>query len=248
LAEEAAKLPAKRWAVVAPNYEYGHAVADRFREALRQRRPDVEWVAEQFPTLNKINAGAVVQALKAAQPEALLCGLLQTDLIHFCREGRKRELLTPQLPVFSPILGWPEELDMLKEETPEGWTTPTYPAAEIDLPEHRKFLAAFREKYQEDPGILGLNGYLTIQYLAAAIEKAGTTEVEKVIDALEGLTIASPIGQLTMRAVDHQTDRGLWMGKTTVRDGKGLVIGSTFHPSAPFWPPEAMIRQWRGGN
>ena len=37
--EEAAKLPAKRWATVAPNYEYGQSAVAVFKELLKEKRP-----------------------------------------------------------------------------------------------------------------------------------------------------------------------------------------------------------------
>jgi len=67
LVEEAAKLPAKRWATVAPNYEYGQSAVASFKELLKAKRPDVEFVAEQWPALGKLEAGSTVQALAAAK-------------------------------------------------------------------------------------------------------------------------------------------------------------------------------------
>jgi branched-chain amino acid transport system substrate-binding protein len=52
-----------------------------------------------------------------------------------------------------------------------------------------------------------------MQFLAEAIRQAGTTETEAVIDALEGLTIMTPIGEQTMRASDHQANRGQFWGQ-----------------------------------
>src|SRR5215468_345314 len=72
LAEEAAKLPAKRWATVAPNYEYGQSAVAVFKQLLSAKRPDIQWVGEQWPTQGKIDAGAVTQALAADNPEAIL--------------------------------------------------------------------------------------------------------------------------------------------------------------------------------
>ena len=68
LVEEAAKLPAKRWATVAPNYEYGQSAVRWFKELLGRARPDVQFVAEQLPALGRIDAGATVQALAGRQP------------------------------------------------------------------------------------------------------------------------------------------------------------------------------------
>lgn len=72
LAEEAAKLPAKKWATIAPNYEYGQSFVAAFKEILTKKRPDVEFVAEQWPPLGKIDAGPVLQAIDAAKPDAIL--------------------------------------------------------------------------------------------------------------------------------------------------------------------------------
>ena len=58
LAEQAAKNPAKRWATIAPNYAYGKDAVSAFQKVLKQLRPDVEFVAEQWPALFKIDAGA----------------------------------------------------------------------------------------------------------------------------------------------------------------------------------------------
>ena len=71
LAEQAAKNPAKRWATIAPNYAYGKDAVAAFKKVLKSKRPDVEFVAEQWPGLFKIDAGAEVQALEAAKPDGI---------------------------------------------------------------------------------------------------------------------------------------------------------------------------------
>ena len=53
LVEEAAKLPAKRWVSVAPNYEYGLSTVKWFKALLSAKRPDVTFVGEQWPALGK---------------------------------------------------------------------------------------------------------------------------------------------------------------------------------------------------
>ena len=54
LVEEAAKLPAKRWATIAPNYEYGQSAVAVFKKLLSEKRPDIQWVDEQWPPQGKI--------------------------------------------------------------------------------------------------------------------------------------------------------------------------------------------------
>src|SRR5262249_28911065 len=43
LAEDAAKLPAKTWATVAPNYEYGQSAVANFKELLTPKRPHLQF-------------------------------------------------------------------------------------------------------------------------------------------------------------------------------------------------------------
>ena len=51
LVEEAAELKATRWVTIAPNYEYGHSAVRWFTELLSRRRPDVQFIANQWPCL-----------------------------------------------------------------------------------------------------------------------------------------------------------------------------------------------------
>ncbi|HYX67116.1 MAG TPA: ABC transporter substrate-binding protein, partial [Burkholderiales bacterium] len=79
LVPEAAKLNKKRWAIVYPNYEYGQSATQSFKKLLAQAQPGVEFVAEQAPPLGRIDAGAVVQALADAKPDAIFSSLFATD-------------------------------------------------------------------------------------------------------------------------------------------------------------------------
>src|SRR5246127_4098328 len=141
LAEEAAKLPAKRWATIAPNYEYGQSAVSVFKKLLSAKRPDIEWVAEQWPPQGKIDAGAVLEAIDAAKPDAILNDEFGPDLVKLVREGDTRGTFQNR-SVVSFLTGEPEYLDPLKTETPEGWIVTGYPWDAVKIPEHAAFLKA----------------------------------------------------------------------------------------------------------
>src|SRR3546814_17134145 len=92
LVPDALKLKKKRWAIVYPNYEYGQAATEAFKKLMKEKQPDIEFVVEQAPPLGKIEAGAVVDALAAAKPDALFSSLFGGDLAKFVREGAPRAI------------------------------------------------------------------------------------------------------------------------------------------------------------
>ncbi len=244
LAREAAKNPAKRWAVVAPNYVYGHSMYAAFKKHLARLRPDVVWVSEQFPNYGKIDAGSTVQLLKRAKPDAILTLIIQDDLIKFVRNGQKRGLLQ-NLYVVAPYMGWPEFLTVFKQEMPQGWLTNGFPFQSVKEPALKSFVDAYEARFKETPGASSLNGYTSMYFVAAALNKAGTLEREKIRDALEGLSIASPVGSLTMRAIDHQSNYGAWVGKTGFIDKTPTIVDWHYEDAAPYFPPDSVTRTLR---
>src|SRR6201982_3875300 len=100
LVEAAARLPAKRWATIAPNYEYGQSAVSVFKKLMSARRPDIQWVEEQWPPQGKIDAGPVVQAVAQANPEAILNVTFGADLVKFVREGNTRGLFKNRKVIF----------------------------------------------------------------------------------------------------------------------------------------------------
>lgn len=244
LAEEAAKLPAKRWATVAPNYEYGQSAVKWFKELLKAKRPEVEFVGEQWPALGKIEAGATVQALAASNPEAIFNVTFGPDLTRFVREGNTRGLFQGR-EVVSLLTGEPEYLDPLRDETPEGWIVTGYPWDQIDTPEHTKFREAYQKRFDDYPRLGSIVGYAAFQAIIEGIRKAGSTETDALIEALRGIEFLSPVGSVTFRAADHQSTMGAYVGKTAMRDGRGVMVDWRYADGADYLPSEEEARKLR---
>ncbi|MGL5114980.1 MAG: ABC transporter substrate-binding protein [Beijerinckiaceae bacterium] len=244
LVEEAAKLPAKRWAVVAPNYEYGQSAAKWFKELLKAAKPDVEFVAEQYPALGRIDAGATAQAIEAAKPDGIFNVTFGGDLINFVRQGNTRGLFEGRV-VASMLTGEPEYMDPLGAETPVGWIVTGYPYADINTPAHVKFRDAYRAKYNDYPRLGSVVGYDTVNAIAAGVARAGSTDTEKMVDAMKGLKFDSPFGPVEFRAIDHQSTLGAFVGRTAVKDGKGTMVNWRYADGAKYLPSDAVVKTLR---
>jgi branched-chain amino acid transport system substrate-binding protein len=244
LVPEAARLKKRRWAIVYPNYEYGQSATASFKKLLSQAQPGVEFVAEQAPALGKIDAGAVVQALAEAKPDAIFSSLFAADLQKFVREGNTRGLFKDTV-VFNLLGGEPEYLDPLKDETPQGWWVTGYPWSEIDTPEHKAFLDAYRKRWKDYPRLGSVVGYSAVYSVANAVRKAKSAETEKLVDALKGLQMQTPFGPIEWRALDHQSTMGAYVGQLAKKDGRGTMVNWRYADGATVQPPEQEIRNLR---
>ena len=244
LVPEAAKLGKKRWAIVYPNYEYGQAAAATFKkQMLFMQSGGLEFVEQAVP-LGKIDAGPVVQALLDAQPEAIFSALFGPDLARFVREGELRGLFKNR-PVFNLLGGEPEYLDPLKDEAPTGWYVTGYPWYAIDTPAHKRFLDAYQAKYRDYPRVGSVVGYSTIKVAAAALMKARSTDTEKLLAAMRNLEVDTPFGRITFRAIDHQSTMGAFVGRTAVKDGKGIMVDWHYADGKNYLPDDDTIRKIR---
>ena len=244
LIPDAVKQKKQRWAIVYPNYEYGQSATRWFKELMTKAQPGVQFVGEQAPALGKIDAGAVAQALADAKPDAIFSSLFGADLQKFVREGNLRGLFK-NMVVFNLLAGEPEYLDTLKDETPNGWYVTGYPWDQINTPAHKKFREAYEKKWKDYPRLGSIVGYSTMQTVAHVIRKAKSSDTEKMIDALRGMEMDTPIGPIVWRGLDHQSTMGAYVGKIAKKGDKGVMVDWKFAPGDQYLPSFEQIKSWR---
>lgn len=244
LAEEAAKTGAKRYATIAPNYAYGKDAVAAFKENLLRLQPDAEFVTEQWPALFKIDAGAEVQALERAKPDAIYNVTFGPDLAKFVRQGTDRGLFDGRT-VLGLLSGEPEYLDPLGDEAPEGWIVTGYPWYGITDGPGKTFVDAYQARWDDYPRLGSIVGYMTAQSIAAVLAKAGSTETDDIRAAFKGLEVDTPMGQITYRAIDHQSTMGAYVGRTALEDGKGIMVDWAYKNGADYLPSDEEVRKLR---
>lgn len=244
LVPEAAKLKAKRWVTVAPNYEYGQSAVKWFTQLLKAQRPDVEFVAAQWPALEKIDAGATVEALAQAKPDAIYNVTFGSDLTNFVRQGNTRGLFQGR-SVVSLLTGEPEYLAPLGAEAPVGWIVTGYPVDKVKTPANTAFVNAYRGKYKEDPRMGSVVGYTLMYSIAAGIRKSGAVSTAKMETGFGGASFATPFGQAMYRQIDHQSTLGTFVGKLALENGKGTMVDWHYVDGASVLPPDSVVRKMR---
>jgi branched-chain amino acid transport system substrate-binding protein/urea transport system substrate-binding protein len=103
--------------------------------------------------------------------------------------------------------------------------------ATSDKPPVKAFVAKVKAEGGADVTVSNyvMTHYNALMAMKAAIEKAGKVDKESMIDALEGLTITSPTGPLTM-GKNHHATMNMFLAKT---QGHDLVTVKALGEIAP---------------
>jgi urea transport system substrate-binding protein len=71
-----------------------------------------------------------------------------------------------------------------------------------------------------------MHAYTHVKLWAKAVEQAGSTEVDKVLKALEGLEVSSPVGKYKVDEKNQHTWKPVYIGKIRA-DGQFDIVWKT---------------------
>ena len=221
-ADYAATLKAKKWATIAPNFAYGRLSVQLFKDRLKKLRPDVEFVGEQWPTIGKIDAPSEVASLMNAEPEAIFSSVFASDLSAFVRAGNRRHLFDGKT-VVALEAGEKVYTRVIGKELKGTWYAAGDPSDKAKDPSST-FYSDYHRQFGSDPEMYTYAGYLVYKFIFAAIEKAGSTDPDKIAKALEEVEITTPMGPIRMSQQNHRSNFGVWIGRLNPTDtGADLV-------------------------
>jgi branched-chain amino acid transport system substrate-binding protein len=214
------------YALIAADYEGGHANIETFKEFIQEYQPGVEFVAELYPPLGEQDYTSYINRLVGAEPDFVFSVLFGGDLIAFTKQANAVGFFD-QVPFTS--LYDSTTLQALATDAPEGARGyGRAPFFAIDNPEMNEFVEAFRDAnggtYPSDWSVMG---YDAVMAWAQGVEAAGSTDADAVVEALETNPIQTLRGEVTLRAVDHQANVPEYYGTITNADNEfGFPIWS----------------------
>jgi branched-chain amino acid transport system substrate-binding protein len=223
-AEIVAKWPATKVATISPDYAYGQDVTKSFVEHLKKIKPSVQIVDQQWPKLGEADYTPFINAQMAKKPEAVFSSLWGGHFLTFAKQAKPLGYFDTVQYNFIGVgeAASPESTKTMGADYPVGIWGNSYDAFYWpDAPAAHKDYTARLSKYLKDeyPSSWAIQGYIGMQALTEAIRKANSTDSDKVSKALLDLTLDTPHGKMTIRAKDHQLNRGQLYGKT-VKDPK----------------------------
>jgi branched-chain amino acid transport system substrate-binding protein len=188
-------LKAKKIAVLHDKGDYGKGLAE-FAKAFIEKDPRAEVVLYEGVTPGAVDYSAVVQKIKRFKADAVIFGGYHPEASKIVMQMRKKRMDTAFISddgvkddTFIKVAG----------EFAEG----VYATGPKDTSKNPLAIAAteaHRKAYGSDPGAFFLNAYAATQALLNAIEKAGSTDYEKVSQALKTEDVETPLGKIRFDA------------------------------------------------
>jgi branched-chain amino acid transport system substrate-binding protein len=243
-----AKKPFVKYWIAGDDYEYGHALADGVWGNLKKLKPGVELVGQSWWKVGEPELTPYLTAITAAKPDAVIFATGGASMVN-AMKASKATGFAEKIPMFIHTATEHSTIAPLGLDAPEKVIgTSNYHFYYPGTPSNKAFAKAFKDAYGREPKVGALYGYLAAHFITQALQKAGKMDREKFINALEGLKIDSPVGQVEMRAFDHQAMLPMFMGVTKKVPEYPFLIASDIVtiPAKDVMPGIEEIKKARG--
>ncbi len=203
-----------------PDYEMGRSTVAAFKSSAE--KVGASSTGEVFAPLDSKDYTQYFGQLRASRPEVLYTSVAGNDTVRLFSQLQEFGLLNNMTVVGASGTVTAQNIQAIGKAA-EGFVTGVGYSAEIDTPENKTFVAAFKAASKIDPDLYGADSYGLIYAYKAAVEKAKSTETDRVREALRDLTWSTPQGEKTLRAGDHQAIQTMYVVRVT--GGAFKIVG-----------------------
>lgn len=202
-----------------PDYEMGRSTVAAFKAAAEKK--GAKTVGQVFAPLDNKDYSPFFGQVRAAHPDVMYTSVAGNDTVRLFNQMSQYGLLKNMTVVGASGTVTSQNVKAIGKAA-EGFVTGVGYSLEIDLPENKKFVNAFQAAHKAAPDLYGADSYGVMYFYKAAVEKAKSTDTDKVRAAMRGLEWMTPQGKKTMRAGDHQAIQDMYV--TRMSGGQFKVL------------------------
>ena len=207
------KKPFKTVAIVAEDSDFGRGGADAFKAVAG--KAGVEIVSTDIHPQNTPDFTSILTRLQQRRPDAVATFQLGGDSLNFLRQAMQ---LGVRIPFTGRIELGGRNMPIIEAGGLEKSISAWQYSALADSPQNKAFAEKIKAKYNAVPYLQTWAGYECIRVLAEAIKKAGSTDGEKIKNALKGMTFTNIMGKTV--TFDENNQAGHWVALHTVLNRK----------------------------
>jgi len=232
------------------DYSFGHAISGTAKELIGASRPDIQFVGDEFiPVSTTVDFSPYILKIRASGADTVLTSNWGTDLTYLVKAAADAGLDAKFYTLYAGSYGTPTAIgDAGDGKIYEA--SPYHPSLAVEYGN-----ADLESVYTEFKKQTGSDYYLVTAFymfemLAQAINDAGTTDPLQVANALEDMTYKSWLGDLHMRADDHQIELPMFVSKFTKGvkydvegTGLGWVTSTALTPADTVMPTSCEMKR-----
>jgi branched-chain amino acid transport system substrate-binding protein len=204
-------------------YDYAYST-DLFNQLRKQLPAEVQITREYLLKLGTSDFNTLISQLMADPCDTVMNMFYSGGFIALAKQAEPFGLFKAKKFVSGGNNGDYNIAETLKDKFPEGmWSFSNdlwYVDSTPEMKRYHETMAKLTGK--KDFHAFGLYGYMSIQFIAEAIRKAGSTEGDALAAAMEGLKVDTPMGQLTMDAKTHRASKPAFFGPIVAVPGSDI--------------------------
>jgi branched-chain amino acid transport system substrate-binding protein len=197
----------KKVYIIGQDYAFGRSVSKSAKEYLKGKRPDVEIVGDDLHPIGQVKDFApYVAKIKASGADTVITGNWGADLSLLIKAAKDAGVDANFYTYYAVLKGSPTAMGSAgvgKVKYVGIWNVNNETYAGKDL------IEAFKTKYNDDYTWMQTHSAMTM--LTRAMRESKSTDPVKVAQKMEGMTVKSLNGDVTMRATDHQMQQPLYI-------------------------------------
>jgi len=214
------EIPKANIFFIGPDYEMGRSTVSAFKRASTEK--GAKDVGEVFAPLDNKDYSPYFGQVRAAKPNVIYTSVAGNDTVRLFSQMEEYGLNKGVTLVGASGTVTSQNMGAIGKSA-NGFVTGVGYSPKLDNPANKKFVADFQKTYNKLPDLYGADSYGLLYFYKAAVEKAKSTETDKVRAAMDDLSWQTPQGTKKMRAGDHQAMQDMFAVR--VENGEFNIVG-----------------------
>ncbi len=173
----------------------------------------------------------IFNKIEGEKPDVIITGISHVG-VQPTVQWKQQEVPIPMFGVSSQATNssfWNDTTGAVEGVLYQAFSGPGVAVTPKTLP----FVTAFNKRYGNNPSYCGYTAYDEVYYIADAIKRAGSTDPDKLVDALEKTNWTGTVGQIQFKGKDSPNPHALKIGPTTI---SGLMLQWQDGKQVNLWP------------
>ena len=214
------EIPKANIFFIGPDYEMGRSTVSAFKRASTEK--GAKDVGEVFAPLDNKDYSPYFGQVRAAKPNVIYTSVAGNDTVRLFSQMEEYGVNKGVTLVGASGTVTSQNMGAIGKSA-NGFVTGVGYSPKLDNPANKKFVADFQKAYNKLPDLYGADSYGLLYFYKAAVEKAKSTETDKVRTAMDDLSWQTPQGTKKMRAGDHQAMQDMFAVR--VENGEFNIVG-----------------------